>query len=54
VQPFAGISGNVDWQQSTIALTAGSHTIRWTYAKDVSVSVGRNAAWLDQIAIAPG
>ena len=54
VPPFVGISGNVDWQQKTIALTAGPHTIRWTYAKDVSVSVGRNAAWLDQIAIAPG
>ena len=53
VEPFPGISGNVDWQQSTIALTAGPHTIRWTYSKDVSVSVGQNAGWIDFIQITP-
>jgi hypothetical protein len=54
VEPFPGISGNVDWQQQTIALPAGTHTIRWTYSKDVSVSIGQDAAWLDQVTIAPG
>ena len=53
VEPFAGISGNVDWQQKTIALSAGPHTIRWTYSKDASVSVGQNAAWLDQVTVGP-
>ena len=51
--PFPGISGNVDWQQKTIALPAGAHTIHWTYTKDGSVSVGQNAAWLDQVTIGP-
>ena len=44
VEPFPGISGNVDWQQKTIALPAGAHTIHWTYTKDASVSVGQDAA----------
>ena len=54
VAPFPGISGNVDWQQKTIALTAGAHTIHWTYTKDISVSVGQDAAWIDQVTITPG
>ena len=52
--PFPGISGNVDWQQKTLALPAGAHTIHWAYTKDGSVSAGQNAAWLDQMTIAPG
>lgn len=43
------ISGNVDWQQKTIAIPAGPHTLRWTYSKDGSVSTGADAAWLDQV-----
>ena len=52
--PFPGISGNVDWQQKTLTLPAGAHTIHWAYTKDGSVSAGQNAAWLDQMTIAPG
>ncbi len=51
VAPFAGISGNVDWQQKTIVLPAGAHTIRWVYSKDGSVSVGQDAGWVDQITV---
>ena len=29
------------------------HTIHWTYTKDGSVSVGQNAAWLDQVTVGP-
>ncbi|MCX6874980.1 MAG: M6 family metalloprotease domain-containing protein [Verrucomicrobia bacterium] len=46
---IVGISGAVDWQQQTLAVPAGSHTLRWTYAKDYSNSVGLDAAWLDQV-----
>lgn len=49
VEPFAGISGNVNWQKKTITLTEGSHTIRWSYTKDDSVSSGQDTAWLDQV-----
>jgi hypothetical protein len=51
VAPFPGISGNIDWQQQSINLPAGTHTVRWTYSKDGSVSAGQDAAWLDQVAI---
>ena len=50
-QPFAGISGAVDWQQKAITLPAGAHTIRWIYSKDSSVSFGQDAGWVDQVTV---
>lgn len=47
------ISGEVDWQQRTFALTAGTHQLRWEYSKDGSVSNGTDAGWLDNIALSP-
>ena len=43
------ISGEVDWQQQTFALPAGSQTLRWAYTKDSTLSQGLDAAWLDQV-----
>ena len=43
------ISGEVDWQQQTVALPAGSQTLRWAYTKDGSFSRGLDAAWLDRV-----
>lgn len=43
------ISGEVDWQQQTFSLPAGSQTLRWAYTKDVSLSRGSDAAWVDQV-----
>ena len=48
-----GISGNVDWQLRTVSLPAGTHILRWVYAKDSTVSSGSDAAWLDQVHFAP-
>jgi hypothetical protein len=31
--------------------TAGSHTFRWTYSKDGSVSSGSDTAWVDEVLI---
>ena len=45
----AAISGEVNWQQLTYPVSAGSHLLRWTYAKDSSVNTGSDAAWLDQV-----
>lgn len=45
----ARISGEAGWQQATQALSAGSHALRWTYAKSGSVAAGSDAAWLDRI-----
>jgi M6 family metalloprotease-like protein len=45
-----GISGLVDWTQvSNITIPSGTHTLRWTYAKDGSVSSGSDAGWVDEI-----
>jgi hypothetical protein len=43
------ISGEVDWQQQTVSLPAGMHTVVWQYIKDISISLGQDAAWLDQV-----
>ena len=45
------ISGEVDWQQQLFPLTAGSHTFRWRYVKNGSVSSGQDRAWVDQVGI---
>ena len=50
-QPFDGISGDVDWQQRTITLGAGAHTIQWIYSKDFSVSNGLDAGFVDQVTL---
>ena len=51
----AGISGTVDWTQvSGIVIPSGSHTIKWEYSKDGSVSAGSDAGWVDQVAFTPG
>lgn len=47
------ISGEVDWVQKTVTVTAGSHTLMWTYGKNESVSAGSDAAWLDQVVFTP-
>lgn len=41
------------WQTVTLPLTAGSHTLRWSYEKDGSGSVGLDAAWLDAVVLPP-
>jgi M6 family metalloprotease-like protein len=50
----APISGDTGWQQITIPIPAGSHAVRWTYAKNASVAMGEDAAWLDQVVFTPG
>ncbi|MBI5634505.1 MAG: M6 family metalloprotease domain-containing protein [Nitrospirae bacterium] len=47
------ISGNVDWAQRSHGIPSGSHTIRWTYTKDYSVSSGLDAGWVDQVVWTP-
>ncbi len=47
------ISGETDWQQITLTLSPGSHTLRWVYSKDGSLSVGRDAGFLDEVRFIP-
>ncbi|MCD4732164.1 MAG: hypothetical protein K8R74_16275, partial [Bacteroidales bacterium] len=46
-------SGEVPWQQAEYVITAGSHTFKWEYYKDGSVSTGADACWIDYIVFPP-
>ena len=43
------VSGEQGWQQLTYPLSPGSHTLRWSYTKDGSVSTGQDRGWLDLV-----
>jgi hypothetical protein len=42
------ISGSVPWEQRTVPIATGSHTLRWAYTKDVG-AIGADAGWVDQV-----
>jgi len=43
-------SGNIsDWGFASYPVSAGMHTLEWSYIKDESVSVGSDCAWIDNI-----
>jgi subtilisin family serine protease len=42
-------AGNVEWSYAAYALSAGTHNLKWTYNKDISVSTGSDCAWVDFI-----
>lgn len=46
-------SGDVDWTEAAYDVTAGSHTFKWEYVKDFSVSSGSDCAWVDFIVFPP-
>ncbi|MCU0459925.1 MAG: C25 family cysteine peptidase [Bacteroidales bacterium] len=43
------ISGDTPWAQRRKVLKPGVHLLEWIYSKDVSLSGGLDAAWLDQV-----
>lgn len=47
------VSGDVDWNQESFSISSGYHTLRWSYKKDVGVSAGSDAGWLDQLEFVP-
>ncbi len=53
VTPLVSISGEAGWEQKSYAIPTGTHTLRWAYAKDGSVSAGRDAGWLDEVVFTP-
>ena len=53
VQQFS-ISGEVDWQQRTVSLEAGTHSIGWVYSKDFCCAAGSDQAWIDQVEVSTG
>ena len=44
-------SGEEDWSRAAFALTAGTHTLEFVYAKDFSVSNGSDCAWIDNVVL---
>lgn len=46
-----GISGAQPFTLVSIPITAGSHTLMWSYEKDGSVSIGADAAWIDELVL---
>ncbi len=45
--------GELDWEPVSINVSQGPHRLKWTYHKDVTVSRGRDAAWVDYITFPP-
>ena len=43
------VSGNVPWTQITTSISAGTHTISFSYEKDYSQANGSDCAWVDDI-----
>ena len=46
-------SGEVPWQEVSFPVSVGTHTFKWEYDKDFSVSTGADAAWIDYIIFPP-
>lgn len=45
------VSGEIDWTPFTYKVTAGSHTLTWTYTKDETASSGSDKVWIDNVSI---
>ena len=46
-------SGTSDWTEETYSVTVGTHTCKWEYDKDGSVSSGSDCGWIDYIVFPP-
>jgi len=45
------LAGNQPWMRATYTLTPGTYTLKWSYAKDGSVSSPDDCVWIDDILI---
>jgi YHS domain-containing protein len=43
------ISGETAWTQQSYSIGSGSHTLKWEYMKDGSVSSGSDCGWVDEL-----
>ncbi len=46
-------SGEGGWTPQSYAVTAGTHTFKWTYSKDWLTSSSSDCAWIDEIYLPP-
>ena len=49
--PGLGVSGESPWTAVQIPITAGAHTITWSYEKDAHSAGGSDMAWIDAVAL---
>ncbi len=49
----ARISGEVDWQQLSFPVPAGSQALQWKYTKNGSLIAGQDRGWVDQVQFLP-
>ncbi len=52
--PQESWSGLILFKQFTLAVPAGTHELKWEYAKDATIDVGMDKVWLDFIIMPPG
>jgi len=50
---LTNISGETGWQECSITTPPGNQLLQWTYSKDGAGSAGEDAAWVDQVVVAP-
>ena len=54
MEPLSGWKPNSSfWAQETFVLDAGTHTVRWCYVKDETISKGEDCGWLDNVEWTP-
>ncbi|MEO7101303.1 MAG: M6 family metalloprotease domain-containing protein [Luteolibacter sp.] len=46
-----GVTGQTGWTYALFPVSAGTHTLKWTYEKDDSYISGDDAAWLDGVSL---
>jgi len=51
-EEMLSLSGEQDWMTYNVLLDQGTHTVRFAYEKDFSISNGEDTAWLDDIVLA--
>ncbi len=50
---LARISGEVGWEQRSFSILPGNQIVKWTYAKNASVTNGQDRGWVDQFVFIP-
>jgi len=49
--PGLGVSGESPWTTVQVPVTAGPHTITWSYEKDAFSTGGEDTAWIDAVVL---
>lgn len=47
------LRGTTPWQNQSVEIPSGSHTVRWLYRKDSGAGAVTDGAWLDEVRVVP-